>query len=500
MSSATPPPWVELTAPRLGGMVLYANDEFFAPKEALLRAAVPAFDAARFTERGKEMDGWETRRRRVPGHDVAIVRLGLPGRVREVVVDTAHFRGNYPAFAAVDGAFLPDAAGPDEALGEEVAWHPLVPRSKLMGDTGNRFMVSLPWTCTHVRLRIYPDGGVARLRVRGEVAGDWRAVGPEPDVASLALGARVAWASDDFFGSAENMLVPGDATHMGDGWENRRHRGEGGDRVVVRLAAEAELTRAELDTRHFRGNAPGEVALDVAHLDGEPDDFDEVAWTEVLPRSGARPHAVRRVDLRRAGAATHARIRVYPDGGIARLRLFGALTPAAHAARGLATLNRWAPEHATARLLDACGATAFAEQLAAARPFASVDALLAQADAVWAGLAADDWLQAFAAHPRLGERAPAPAQSATAASWSGEEQAGASGADAEVLRELAAGNEAYFERFGYTFILCASGRTAAEMLAAVQQRLRNAPEAELVIAAEEQRRITALRLQRMVGA
>ena len=305
----------DLALRSLGGAVVYANDDAFAAKENLIAPGRPAFDPTTFGSQGKVYDGWETRRRRSPGHDEAIVRLGASGVVHGVVVDTAWFKGNYPPEIAVDGACadgLADVAG--------LEWEPLVPRSAVTGDSENAFAVEQPRRLTHVRLRIFPDGGVARLRVHGEALPDpaiLDALGTA-DLAALENGGRVVGCSNAFYGSPNNLLLPGPARHMGEGWENARRRDDGNDWVEVALVAEAELVLAELDTSWFLHNAPGWAALTGRTAEG--------GTVELLRRAALQPDTRHRFGVP-ATAVTHVRMDVFPDGGMARLRLHGALTP-----------------------------------------------------------------------------------------------------------------------------------------------------------------------------
>ena len=224
--------YIDLAAERLGGRVLSANDEFFAPKENLLKAAAPVWIGDRYTDVGKWMDGWETRRRRTPGYDWCIVKLGLSGIVRGVMVDTAYFKGNYPEYCELEACTMDGDPGISKLEDAAARWRPLLPKSGLAGDMQNRFDVSHPDRVTHLRFKIYPDGGVARLRVHGEVVPDWVAIGRtggEIDLAAVENGGWVIGSSDMFFGSRNNLIQPGRSTGMHDGWETRRRRGPGHD-------------------------------------------------------------------------------------------------------------------------------------------------------------------------------------------------------------------------------------------------------------------------------
>ena len=469
---------VDLAAKRLGGMAVAANDEFFAPKENVLLPDPPVFDPHRYTDRGKEMDGWETRRRREPGHDWCVVRLGVPGIVRGVVVDTTHFRGNYPDRCSLDGA---DVEGADPT-GPEVEWFELLPESKLEGDSVNEFAVDSPFRVTHVRLNIHPDGGVARLRVHGEPLPDLRRLvgrSGEADLAAVTNGGLVLEASDTFFASPHNLTAPGGGRDMSDGWETRRRRGPGHDWVVVRLAAEGELERVEVDTANFKGNYPDTCSLDVAGMGtGE--------WAEALPHTKLGPHARHVFRLESAPRATHVRLNIHPDGGIARLRVHGRVTDDGWRGSGVRWLNASTPARCEAELLRCCGSRAWARQVTAGRPFEDFRALTAAADEVWNALKPEDRREAFAAHPRIGER--------SASEWSSEEQSGVT----DGATELAEANRAYEERFGHVFLINVTGKTAEQVLAALRERTGNASDVEFAVASEEQRQITRLRLEKLV--
>jgi allantoicase len=305
----------DLAARVFGGSVVWANDESFADRQNLILPGPATFDPASFGHRGKVYDGWETRRRREPGNDAAIVRLGVPGVVRGVVVDTAWFTGNYPPEASIEAASVPGYPSPEELL--HAAWEPLVPRSRIAGDTENVFAVSSPTRWTHVRLSIYPDGGVARLRVHGEPR-------PDPalscdgllDLAAADRGGRVVDCSDMFYGSPGKLIAPGLATHMGDGWETERRRDDGNDWVVVALGTPGRVRLAELDTSYFLHNAPGWASL-------RGRDSASSEWIDLLPRTRLQPDTRHRFRIEAASPVTEVRLDIYPDGGMARLRLFG---------------------------------------------------------------------------------------------------------------------------------------------------------------------------------
>ena len=322
----------DLAGERLGGVALAASDEFFAPKENLLREDRARFEPDRYTDHGKWMDGWESRRRRGPGHDWVVVRLGAGGIIHGVNVDTSHFRGNHPERASVEACGID--TDHDETF-EDWPWTTIVPPLPLAPDADNRFPVRDRGRWTHVRLNIVPDGGVARLRVHGVAVADPAEAGPV-DLAAVQRGAlALAW-SDARFGPPHHLLLPDRARHMGDGWETRRRRGPGHDWVVIRLGARGIPRRVVVETTHFKGNYPESFSVDGLDDDGafgdprsglSPPPEDHPKWREIVPRTALGPDASHDVQVEDAGAVTHVRLSIHPDGGVARFRVFGDLAP-----------------------------------------------------------------------------------------------------------------------------------------------------------------------------
>ncbi|MFF8997495.1 allantoicase [Streptomyces achromogenes] len=323
--------YANLADRQLGAGVIAANDEFFAQRENLLVPERAEFDPEHFGHKGKIMDGWETRRRRgvsaehpwptAEDHDWALVRLGAPGVIRGIVIDTAHFRGNYPQAVSVEGACVPGSPSPDELLGDDVKWTTLVPRTPVGGHAANGFEVTAEQRFTHLRINQHPDGGIARLRVYGEVVPDpeWLAALGTFDVVALENGGQVEDASNLFYSPATNTIQPGRSRKMDDGWETRRRRDQGNDWIRYRLVAQSAVRAVEIDTAYLKGNSAGWASVSVR--DGEDGE-----WTEVLPRTRLQPDTNHRFVLPEAAVGTHARIDIFPDGGISRLRLFGSLT------------------------------------------------------------------------------------------------------------------------------------------------------------------------------
>ncbi|WP_051095172.1 allantoicase [Streptomyces sp. LaPpAH-108] len=327
--------YADLADRRLGAGVVAANDEFFAERENLLTPGRAVFDPERFGHKGKVMDGWETRRRRgtdaghpwptAEDHDWALIRLGAPGVIRGIVVDTAHFRGNHPEAVSVEAASVPGTPSPHQLVGDDVKWTTLVPRTPVGGHAANGFTVSARQRFTHLRLSQHPDGGIARLRVYGEVVPDpsWLAALGTFDVVALENGGRAEDASDRFYSPAAHTILPGTSRRMDEGWETRRRRDRGHDWITYRLAAQSEIRAIEIDTAYLKGNSAGWASVSVRDGKGEDED-----WTEILPRTRLQPDTRHRFVLPAPAVGTHARVDIYPDGGISRLRLYGSLTEA----------------------------------------------------------------------------------------------------------------------------------------------------------------------------
>ena len=487
---------------RLGAVALWASDDFFAEKENLLRDRPAEWREHDYTDRGKWMDGWESRRKRAIGPDVedaAIVRLAMPAVIRGVVVDTAFFRGNFPEQCAIEGTTAREGTLVADLLSDETEWIEILPRSTLQGNHPNTFEIASPIAFTHLRLRIFPDGGVARLRVHGEPAPDWLRVGGASnafDLAALESGGSVRSCSDMFFGPKHNLIQPGRARNMSDGWETKRRRGvtsETHDWALVKLAGQGTIDRLELDTAFFLGNFP-DTAL-VEGCDGEPD---KTPFRTLLPRTklmghtrhffghGHTPQAGPQLQDR--GPFTHLRMKVFPDGGMSRLRAFGKLTDAARDEAVSRLLASSSPKVRRAMLHACCASTRLVETLEKEQPWSNV---LSRAHEIVASLGEKDLMEAFAAHPRIGDK---PKEAVAA-----QEQSRAQKGSPEVLAALAAANRAYEAKHGFVFLVFATGKSAEEILEAAKKRVQNTRETELKTAAGALAAITVLRLRKLVG-
>lgn len=311
---------VDLASERNGGFVEEASDDFFAPKERLILDEPAVFKPGLYTEKGKWMDGWESRRKRTPGNDWCIVRLGFRGRIAGVDIDTSHFKGNHPPEASLD--VVDDPGG----KGKSRDWRPILARVPLQENSHNLFEVPADSSSTHVRLNIFPDGGVARLRVYGHVDPDWTIVAGDDlaELSCLSLGGLPLACNDEHFGRMMNLLRADNPINMGDGWETRRRRTPGHDWVVIRLGAPGVLEKLEVDTTHFKGNYPDSCSVDGGSFQGSEEQVQNGPWLPVLPASKLSADTKHMFsDLSSRGPFTHLRLNIFPDGGVARFRAFG---------------------------------------------------------------------------------------------------------------------------------------------------------------------------------
>jgi len=312
---------IDLAAEKLGGKAIACSDDFFAPMDNLVKAGRGIFIEDKYTEFGKWMDGWESRRKRTEGHDWCIVKLGASGIIRGVDVDTNHFLGNHPPHCSIEACFSKQEDAADGSWVEILSKSPLDPGSQHFFEIDNTSQF------THVKLHIFPDGGVARLKVYGEVKKDWDGVDSEElmDLAAATNGAKSILCNDMFFSHMDNLIMPGKGANMGDGWETKRNRTPNNrDWVIVRLAHKGSIQKIMVDTHHFKGNYP-----DTCLIEGCVSDSDEgvenAEWTAVLRQSKLQAHHEHEFESENLEAFTHVRLSIFPDGGISRLRLWGTI-------------------------------------------------------------------------------------------------------------------------------------------------------------------------------
>ncbi|MCA8374986.1 allantoicase [Burkholderia multivorans] len=319
--------YVNLADPRLGAQALEASDDFFAPKERMLNPEPAVFIPGKYDDHGKWMDGWETRRKRTTGYDWCIVKLARPGVIKGVDIDTSHFTGNFPPAASIEAAYVADGA-PTHAT----EWVEIVASTALQGNSHHYVETTDVRAFTHLRVNIYPDGGIARLRVYGQPQLDWAGASATEqfDLAAMENGGYVVAANNQHFGAASNMLLPGRGVNMGDGWETRRRREPGNDWAIIALAQPGVIRRIEVDTAFFKGNYPDRCSIQAAYVSGGTGSSlitQSMFWPVLLGEQKLqmdKQHYFEQ-EIASLGPITHVRLNIIPDGGVSRLRLWGTL-------------------------------------------------------------------------------------------------------------------------------------------------------------------------------
>ncbi|MED5611314.1 allantoicase [Pseudomonas sp. JH-2] len=317
--------FVNLADERLGSKVISVTDEWFAAASRMLQPTPAVWKEGVFDDNGKWMDGWESRRKRFEGYDHAVIRLGVPGSIKGVDIDTSFFTGNFPPSASLEGCFVAEGDPSDDTQ-----WTEVLPSVELQGNSHHYHEISDERPYTHLRLNIYPDGGVARLRVYGIPFRDWANQNPNEQVDLVAAlnGGRALACSDEHFGRMSNILNPGRGVNMGDGWETGRRRTPGNDWVIVALGHAGIVEKIVVDTLHFKGNYPESCNIQAAFVKGGTDSqiaTQSLYWRELLPSQKLQMHNEHTFieQIRELGPITHVRLNIFPDGGVSRLRLFG---------------------------------------------------------------------------------------------------------------------------------------------------------------------------------
>lgn len=314
--------WHNLADPRLGARALSTSDEWFAPKERLLDPGPAILVPNKFDDHGKWMDGWETRRRRGPGHDHCIVKLASAGKIFGANIDTTHFTGNFPSAISIEAAYVEDGEN------RPIRWEHLLEPVAVKGDCHNLFDIKDENIWTHIRLNIYPDGGVARLRIYGEICRDWDLQHSAPvDLLAIENGGWLVDCSDQHWGSPANITYPGTGANMGEGWETVRRREPGNEWALFRLAHPGSISRIIVDTTHFKGNYPDRCSIQAAaFLTSEAAAVPaSMFWYDLLAEQKLEMDKVHTFEkeILHSDVITHIRFNVIPDGGVNRLRLFG---------------------------------------------------------------------------------------------------------------------------------------------------------------------------------
>jgi allantoicase len=314
---------IDLAQPRLGTKVIYKTDDFFASANRIISPTEPVFKVGVFDKHGKWMDGWESRRKRTAGHDYIIIKLGKPGTIKKVDVDTSHFNGNQPAMISLEGA------NSNSNKINQLKWQPLLSKKKTKANSHHYFTVNSDKVFTHIKFNIFPDGGVARLRLYGSIAKSSKLKNKKINLASLLDGSSVIACNNEHFGKAENILAPGKAKNMGDGWETRRRRGKGFDWLILNSLDGKEIDKIEISTHHFKGNFPSHCSLQAAYLPNSKNSKQIVkssnTWKYLLKdaKLSANKVHVFKNNLMKKDKINFIKINIFPDGGISRFRIYG---------------------------------------------------------------------------------------------------------------------------------------------------------------------------------
>ena len=316
---------IDLAQPRLGTKIIFKTDDFFASANRIISPSIPIFKEGVFDKNGKWMDGWESRRKRSKGHDHIILKLGKPGKISKVDVDTSHFNGNQPSMISIEGTN-------SFSKNKNLKWHTLLSKKKIKANSHHYFNLRNNKIFSHIKFNIFPDGGVARLRLLGSISKNKKVINKKINLASLLYGASVVACNNEHFGKAENILAPGKAKNMGDGWETRRRRNKGFDWLIVNCVDGKEIKNIEISTHHFKGNFPSHCSIQAAHL-SQSKNFNQIVksssnWKYLLKKSklfANKTHIFKNIMMKK-DKINHIKINIFPDGGISRLRIFGKAT------------------------------------------------------------------------------------------------------------------------------------------------------------------------------
>lgn len=470
---------IDLASEVLRGFVLGASNDPFGKRGNLLKS----------NSASDREDGWLTSRKRSGDFDWAVVRLGVPGTVEEVIVDTSHFSGDYPAEVKIEGC----VAAHNSRLEELSDWVTLVPCSGLKGNRENCFESHSKGRYTHLRMSIFPDGGIARLRVLGQPVPNWMApghpAGGQMDLAATINGGHVHSASNSHFGDRLNLIMPG----LSGCWMTGRRREPGHDWAIVRLVGPGRIESLILDTAQLLEDCPQQASVEASAVqDPGPDD-----WFTLLPPQNMIPNTEHqfRSELEENSDLVWLRLNLLPDGGMTRLRALGTLNESGLEEARLLYLNASQDQVLGSIFKQVCHSDRFVQEMVRSKPFFSLNDLLKKGAGAWSKCTETDWKQALDGHPRIGEKAKG---SDLSARWSKGEQSNAAAPQATVVEQLKSEQEAYFQKFGFIFLICASGKSSEEILKSVQTRLNNSAQEELQIVAEEQAKIIHLRLEKLL--
>ena len=318
---------VDLSQPRLGTKVIYKTDDFFGDVNRIINLNKPIWKDGVYDQNGKWMDGWETRRKRTEGHDYMILSLGKPGVISKIDIDTSFFNGNQPNTASIEGCY-----SEKNILNEEIQWQPILKKSKIKANSNNLFRINNKKTFNYIKLNIFPDGGVARLRLYGKISIDKLYFNQNSliELSSLLNGSSIIAYNNEHFGKAENILAPGRAFNMGDGWETRRRRTKGYDWIIFKFGIPGYISDISIDTSHFKGNYPDKFSIQGNYIQENKNISktkiinDSTNWKYIINNEKLFPDKEHLYnDLIISRKINYIKLNIFPDGGIARINIFG---------------------------------------------------------------------------------------------------------------------------------------------------------------------------------
>jgi len=315
---------IDLAQSRLGSKIVYKTDEFFAPAKRIIDPWPPVFKEGVFDKHGKWMDGWETRRKRSKGHDYLILKLGKPGQIYKVDIDTSYFSGNHPTKVSMQACF-----SKKNIPNKNSKWTTILKKQSTKANSHHFFNIKNKSIFSHIKLNIFPDGGVARLRVYGTIENKKKFGKKILNLTSVLNGATPIVCNNEHFGRAENILAPGIGKNMGDGWETRRSRGKNFDWLIIKCATAGRIGKIQIDTHHFKGNYPDKCSLQAAYINSKISNKSIVnsskKWKLLLNKVKLNAHKKHNFQnkLMKNKKVNYIRINIFPDGGISRIRMFG---------------------------------------------------------------------------------------------------------------------------------------------------------------------------------
>lgn len=314
---------INLASPKLGSVGVKANDEFFAPLSRMLLDNEPIFIPDKYDDHGKWMDGWETKRRRIPGNDWCLIKLGSPGVIKEIDVNTKFFTGNYPPQASIEGMFSDSEPNIDDKN-----WVTILEKVELEGDKINKFDIKKENVVNWIKVNIYPDGGIARLRLWGDVSQNWDHFDNNEiiELSALKNCGKIISYNNAHYGDVSALLSEGRGKNMGDGWETRRRREPGNDWIIIELGKNAKLEEVEVDTAFFKGNFPESCSIEGVNINGKIENIENLNWVSIIPKTILKADTIHKIKIEHKYKQTifsHVRLNIYPDGGVSRFRVYG---------------------------------------------------------------------------------------------------------------------------------------------------------------------------------